>query len=159
MSQVPSQSAFSRLLILVGTMTGNAQYAAQAMAMQAEGRFADVTVQRMDGLDVSVFDRKDTLYLICTSTFGAGDVPDNAQALYASFDTAPRDLSHVRYGVFALGDSSYVQTFCGGGERFDAKLADFGAQRLGDIERHDAQSPQAAEDQASTWISTWHTSN
>jgi MioC protein len=154
-----SQPAFSRLLILVGTMTGNAEYAAQAMAMEAEGQFGEVTVLRMDGLDVSVFERKDTLYLICTSTFGAGDVPDNAQALYASFDAQPRDLSHVRYGVFALGDSSYLQTFCGGGERFDAKLADFGAQRLGSIERHDAQSPQAAEDQASIWMAAWLTSN
>jgi MioC protein len=39
----------------------------------------------MDGQDISVFD-EDALYLICSSTYGSGDVPDNAARLYDSLD-------------------------------------------------------------------------
>ena len=69
----------------------------------------------MDGLDISVFDNaaeEDAVYLICTSTYGQGDVPDNARALYDSLDSQPKFLGHVRYGVIALGDRTYQQTFC-----------------------------------------------
>ena len=114
-----------KLKILVGTMTSTADYVAQAIQMDCADLVDDIEVQLMDGLDISVFD-EDALYLICSSTYGSGDVPDNARALYESLDAQPRDLSHVRYGVIALGDSAYPQTFCNGGRRFDQRLRELG---------------------------------
>ena len=75
----------------------------------------------MDNLDASVFQRGGT-FLICTSTYGNGDVPDNAQALFNSLETEKPDLSNVTYGVIALGDTTYKDTFCQGGIRFDQLL-------------------------------------
>lgn len=143
-----------KLTILVGTMTGNAEYAAQAIQMDCADLVEQIDVQRMDGLGPEVFG-PDAVYLICSSTYGSGDVPDNARDLYESLDSRPRDLSHVRYGVLALGDSCYANTFCNGGRRFDERLAGLGARRLGEVFCHDASSGTLAEEVATAWAREW----
>ena len=110
-----------KLKILVGTMTSTADYVAQAIQMDCADLVDEIEVVLMDGLDISAFD-EDALYLICSSTYGSGDVPDNARNLYDSLDTTPKYLGHVRYGVIALGDRTYMQTFCFGGKKFDERL-------------------------------------
>lgn len=148
-----------KLRILVGTMTHTAEYVAQAIEMACADLVSEIEVQLMDDLGISVFDAepsKEVVYLICTSTYGAGDVPDNAQALYASMDAEPRFLGHVRYGVIALGDSStHAQTFCFGGKKFDERLQDLGAQRIGEICCHDASSETQPEAAGAQWCRAW----
>ena len=108
----------------------------------------------MDDLDASIFGTGGT-FLICTSTYGQGDVPDNAQALYASLETERPDLSAVAYGVIALGDLTYKDTFCEGGIRFDSLLTELGARRVGEILKHDASSGTLPEEVAAQWILPW----
>ena len=67
--------------ILVGTMTGTAQLCAQEMELALDDDDTKVATLMMDGLDSSVFSREG-VFLICSSTYGQGDVPDNARALY-----------------------------------------------------------------------------
>ena len=145
----------SRLLILVGTMTNTAEYVAQAIDMDCAGLVDRIEVRMMDGLDIRVFD-EDALYLICSSTYGAGDVPDNARALYESLGNEPKFLGHVRYGVIALGDQgTHPQTFCQGGRRFDERLSDLGAVRVGDVFCHDASAGTEAEVVGAAWCREW----
>ena len=149
-----------KLKILVGTMTSTADYVAQAIQMDCAELIDDIDVQLMDALDISVFDEasaKDAIYLICSSTYGSGDVPDNARALYESMDANPQFLGHVRYGVIALGDRTYLQTFCNGGKRFDQRLQDLGAQRIGDVWCHDASSGTMPESEGAEWCRQWLT--
>ena len=149
-----------KLKIFVGTMTSTAEYVAQAIQMDCADLINDIEVQLMDALDISVFDQadaKETIYLICSSTYGSGDVPDNARALYDSMDTNPQFLGHVRYGVIALGDRTYLQTFCNGGKRFDQRLQDLGAQRIGDVWCHDASSGTLPESEGTEWCKQWLT--
>lgn len=146
----------SRLLILVGTMTNTAERVAEAISLACTDLVDQIKVQRMDGLDIRVFD-EDALYLICTSTHGSGDVPDNAHTLYESLGSEPKFLGHVRYGVIALGDSFYHQTFCNGGLRFDERLADLGAVRLGEVFHHDASAGTEAEAVGTAWCREWLT--
>ncbi len=143
-----------KLKILVGTMTGTAEYVAQAIEMDCADLVSEIEVLAMDNLDISAFD-EDALYLICSSTYGSGDVPDNARALYESLDATPKFLGHVRYGVIALGDRTYQQTFCFGGKKFDERLAGLGATRVGDIWCHDASSGTLAETEAAGWCREW----
>lgn len=143
-----------KLKILVGTMTGTAECVAQAIEWDCADLVDAVEVLRMDAVDSSVFD-EDALFLICTSTYGSGDVPDNAQAFYASLDAQPRYLGHVRYGVIALGDSAYPQTFCHGGKRFDERLSDLGARRLGEVFCHDASAGTVPEEEGVAWCRAW----
>src|SRR5664279_4132587 len=142
------------LTILVGTMTSTAELVAQAVQLAAEDDDVRIEIKVMDGLDASVF-AGGGLFLICTSTYGQGDVPDNAKALYASLDTERPDLSAVTYGVIALGDLTYKDTFCEGGIRFDALLTELGARRAGEILKHDASSGTLPEEVAAQWIVPW----
>jgi MioC protein len=145
-----------KLKILVGTMTSTAEYVAQSIQMDCADLVSDIELVLMDGKDISVFD-EDALYLICSSTYGSGDVPDNARALYESLDTAPKFLGHVHYGVIALGDRTYMQTFCFGGKKFDERLQGLGAHRIGDVWCHDASSGTLAESEATAWCREWLT--
>ncbi len=147
-----------KLKILVGTMTSTADYVAQAIQMDCADLVSDIEVTLMDNLDHTVFSAEkaeDALYLICTSTYGSGDVPDNARALYESLDANPQFLGHVRYGVIALGDRTYLQTFCFGGKKFDERLADLGAQRIGEVWCHDASSGTMPETEGTEWCRQW----
>ncbi|MDP2017181.1 flavodoxin domain-containing protein [Hydrogenophaga sp.] len=147
-------SAPAKLLILVGTMTNTAEYVAQAIEIDCADLVSTIEVRLMDGLDIQVFE-EDALYVICSSTHGSGDVPDNARHLYESLASEPRYLGSVRYGVIALGDSAYPQTFCNGGLRFDERLADLGAVRIGDVFRHDASAGTEPEVVCTAWAREW----
>jgi len=142
------------LTILVGTMTGTAEMVAQEIQSVLESAGHAVTIRMMDNLDGSVFSGGGA-FLICTSTYGQGDVPDNAQEFFASLESERPDLSAVRYGLIALGDLTYRDTFCEGGLRFDSLLTELGAHRVGDILKHDASSGTLPEEVAAQWIVPW----
>jgi sulfite reductase alpha subunit-like flavoprotein len=142
------------LTILVGTMTGTAQLVAQEVELTLDGAETRVRTTAMDGLDAGVFSGGG-LFLICSSTYGQGDVPDNAKNLYESLKSMRPDLSGVRYGVIALGDRTYAETFCNGGRRFDAILSELGARRIGEIMLHDASAGTMPEEIAVAWALDW----
>ena len=147
-----------KLKILVGTMTSTADYVAQAIQMDCADLISSIEIDLMDNLDISVFSAdkaKDAIYLICTSTYGQGDVPDNARALYESMSATPQFLGHIKYGVIALGDRTYLQTFCSGGKKFDARLTDLGAQRIGEVYCHDASTGTMPEEEGTAWCRQW----
>jgi MioC protein len=143
-----------RIAILVGTMTGTAQLCAQEMELALDDGETQVETLMMDALDSSVFS-KDAFFLICTSTYGQGDVPDNARALYEHLQKTRPDLSQVRYGVFGLGDRTYAETFNFGGKRFDEVLTQLGARRIGERHMHDASSGILPEETALEWCQAW----
>ncbi len=142
------------LTILVGTMTGNAQLVAQELELMLDGGDLRAITRPMDGLDAAAF-APGGLYLICTSTYGQGDVPDNARALYEDLQRKRPDLSRVRYGVFGLGDRTYAETFNYGGKRFDDILTELGATRVGERHKHDASSGVLPEETAVQWCQEW----
>ena len=143
-----------KVTLLVGTMTGTAQLCAQEMELALDDGETEVETVMMDNLDASVFSRP-SVFLICTSTYGQGDVPDNARALYEDLKHTRPDLSHVRYGVFGLGDRTYAETFNFGGKRFDDILTELGARRIGERHMHDASSGILPEETALGWCQQW----
>lgn len=140
--------------ILVGTMTGTAQLVAQELELAWDDGDTKVETLLMDKLDCGAFAREG-VFLVCTSTYGQGDVPDNAKAFYEDLKTKRPDLSRVRYGVFGLGDRTYAETFNFGGKRFDELLAELGAVRIGERVQHDASSGVLPEEMAAQWGSGW----
>ena len=143
-----------RITILVGTMTGTAQLCAQEMELALDDGETSVETLLMDRLDASVFAR-DAVFLICTSTYGQGDVPDNAKALYEDLKARRPNLAGVRYGVFGLGDRTYAETFNFGPKRFDDLLAELGAERIGERFKHDASAGTLPEELALAWAQEW----
>ncbi len=146
-----------KLIILVASMTGTTERVAQAAQLACADLLDNIELLPMENLTPSVFDAAgpQPLYLICSSTYGAGDVPDNGQSLYYALDAEPRYLGHVRYGVMALGDMIYPETFCQGGKKFDARLQDLGAQRLGEVWCHDASAGTDPEVSGALWAAQW----
>lgn len=143
-----------KIHILVGTMTGTAQLVAQELELAWDDGETQVETLLMDKVDASVFEREG-VFLVCTSTYGQGDVPDNARALYEELRTKRPDLSRVRYGVFGLGDRTYAETFNFGGKRFDDILTELGARRIGERVQHDASSGVLPEETAAEWGAAW----
>lgn len=135
-------------------MTGTAEMVAQEVQTVLEAAGHAVTIHMMDNLDATVFGGGGT-FLICTSTYGQGDVPDNAQEFFASLERERPDLSAVTYGLIALGDRTYKDTFCEGGIRFDTLLTELGARRVGELLKHDASSGTLPEEVAAQWIVPW----
>ena len=144
------------ITILVGTMTGTAQLVAQELELRVDDGQTVARAVLMDNLSADAIE-PGKVYLICSSTYGQGDVPDNAKQLYESLRSQRPDLSSVAYGVIALGDRTYNETFCNGGRRFDDILAQLGARRIGDILFHDASAGTMPEEVAAEWIGGWVT--
>ncbi|MEO6320913.1 MAG: nitric oxide synthase, partial [Polaromonas sp.] len=64
-----------KLKILVGTMTGTAKLVAQTIQMECADLFSPIEIEPMDELGIGVFEAEnpeEVIYLICTSTYGAG---------------------------------------------------------------------------------------
>ncbi len=149
------QDMSSSVTIYVATMTGTADLVAEEIQATLEDEGAEVEVQPMDGLDATAFAAAG-LYLVVSSTYGQGDVPDNGQALAEALQRDRPGLAHVRYGLFALGDMTYARTFCGGGMTFDRILSELGARRIGEPMRHNASSGSLPEDEAAGWARAWY---
>ncbi|MDO9239784.1 MAG: flavodoxin domain-containing protein, partial [Methylicorpusculum sp.] len=66
--------------ILYGSQTGNAESVANDAANVAKTHGLKPIVQSMDEIDLAVLAKMEYL-LIVTSTYGEGDMPDNAQML------------------------------------------------------------------------------
>ncbi|MGJ6123568.1 sulfite reductase flavoprotein subunit alpha [Mycolicibacterium sp. Y3] len=117
------------LRVLYGTQTGNAEGVAGDAAAAAKAQGFDVTVSGLDEIALDEFAGL-RYVLIIASTYGEGEMPDNAELFWAalSSDQAPR-LEGVSYGVLALGDTSY-DGFCQAGKLLDTRLEQLGASRV-----------------------------
>jgi len=115
--------------ILYGSQTGNAEAVAHDAANAAKTHGLKPIVKGMDEIELAAFPGMEHL-LIITSTYGEGDMPDNAQMLWEAVasDSAP-PLPKLKYSVLALGDTSY-DLFCQAGIEWDNRLAALGATRL-----------------------------
>jgi len=135
-------------------MSGTAEMVADALLESIEETGLRGRIVRMEKATVEGL-RSGGVYLVCTSTYGTGDVPDNAKPLYAALGEQRPDLAKVRYGVVALGDSIYPNTFCFGGKRFDELLSSLGARRIGERLQNDSRSPVYPDDAAREWVGGW----
>lgn len=83
-----------------------------------------------------------------------GDLPDSIVPLYEGI----KDMyqPHLRYGIIALGDSTYAN-FCGGGLKFDQLLQEQGAKRIGEMLKIDASEDPEPESVSNPWVEQWAT--
>jgi len=146
-----SQAAAIPLLIAFGSQSGNAESLAKRLAREASGRGFAARAAGLDSLQPADL-IKDKNVLLITSTWGAGDMPDNAASFWDSINqngSSPK-FDGVQYSVLALGDKNYGDTFCLAGRKLDARLAELGAHRI--IDRVDCDVE--FDTQAKQWSSS-----
>lgn len=143
-----------KITILVGTMSGTAEMVADEIEQVLDEADHEVEVLSMDEVepDLLVAGGK---FIICTSTYGSGNVPDNAFELVEALENDAPDLSNMEYGLFVLGDRTYNDTFCDAGKIFDALLSKLGAKRLGEMHCNDASSSDLPEEVGPEWATEW----
>ena len=119
------------LTIMFGTQTGTAEMLSRQVSKQAKScGFAPqvVNMEDFEKVDLASIER----LLLLTSTYGEGDMPDNAKAFWKHLNNGSSpDLSKLQFSVLALGDTNYSE-FCKAGIDFDSKLEALGATRITD---------------------------
>jgi sulfite reductase (NADPH) flavoprotein alpha-component len=135
--------------VLYGTQTGNAEGLARRTTDAAKEQGLNAECEGLGSYDVADL-ADDDYVLIVTSTYGDGDMPDNAALFWdeLSSDDAPA-LDGVQFSVLALGDKSYPD-FCAAGKNFDRRLEELGAERV--AERVDCDIDY--EDPFEEWLDT-----
>ncbi|MBF0663617.1 sulfite reductase subunit alpha [Rhodococcus sp. (in: high G+C Gram-positive bacteria)] len=136
------------LHVLYGSQTGNAEAVAEDAAAAARTHGFAPVVCALDDMDLDRFASAGHV-LIVTSTYGEGEMPDNAELFWdaLSAESAPR-LERMHFAVLALGDTGY-DGFCQAGKLLDTRLEQLGAQRI--VPRVDCDVD--FEDAAAAWIS------
>lgn len=134
-----------KILLIAGSVFG----AAHSVADDVSERLLelDFKVTRNESPEASDLEQQEPdLLLVITSTTGSGDLPEELVPFLIQLQDTPPRIAGLRFTVIVLGDSSYGETFCGGGLAIDAALEDIGAQRVGgplQIDAIETDEPEA----------------
>ncbi|CNE55472.1 FMN-binding protein MioC [Yersinia kristensenii] len=139
------------ITLISGSTLGSAEYVAEHLAEKLEE--AGFSTETLHGPELDEL-TLDGLWLIITSTHGAGDLPDNLQPLLEQIEEQKPNLSQVSFGAVGLGSSEY-DTFCGAVRKLDQQLIAQGALRVGDILEIDVIQHEIPEDPAEIWVKNW----
>jgi len=120
------------VLVLYGSQSGTSEGLAQALAGKLQAAGGARLEPRVVGMDKfkDVAWASESRILMLTSTWGDGDMPDNAVAFWdwLKGPEAP-SMAHVKFAVLGLGDRNYAR-FCQAGRNLDGRFAELGATRL-----------------------------
>ncbi|MBY6188760.1 FMN-binding protein MioC [Marinobacter hydrocarbonoclasticus] len=141
----------AQIALIIGTTMGGAEAVADELQAQLEQNGHQVTPTLTPNLEDL---QTEPLWLVVTSTHGAGELPDNLHPFYDALNTQKPDLSQVRIALCGIGDSSY-DTFCGALDLLDPLLRSLGAIPVVDRIQIDVQAQEIPEDQALSWLEGW----
>ncbi|MCB5362757.1 flavodoxin domain-containing protein [Pusillimonas sp. CC-YST705] len=116
-----------RIAVIYASQGGTATELAERTAASLGARALVIPLNELEPASLARFGTA----LFVVSTYGEGDPPDMAQGFYrqALQWQTTAGLTSLRFGMLALGDSSYQQ-FCGFGRQMQEWLSSQGAQPL-----------------------------
>ena len=132
--------------IIVGSVLGASEYVADALAetLAEQGHSSNIHLSP----ELSQIDT-DAIWLVCSSTHGAGDLPDNIQPFAQQI--SKQNLSHIQFLIVGLGDSSY-DTFCFAAVKLQQILTDCHATLLAPAQHIDVLTHPFPEEVAVEWL-------
>jgi MioC protein len=139
--------------IIVGSVLGASEYVADALqeVLLRHKHSAEIHLTpQLSDLDQSA------TWLICTSTHGAGDLPDNIQPFAEQLKT--QNLTKNEFLVVGLGDSSY-DTYCHGSIQIENIMLVGGAKLLCPALHIDVLNHPIPEEAAVKWLQSWLETN
>ena len=139
-------SSTKKITILYGTETGNSKRLATDFATRARQKNIQAKVVGMDQYRLADLPKEEIL-LAVVSTHGEGEPPIAAKKFYDHIHNNGFKLPGLKFGVLALGDTSYP-LFCKTGEDVDEQLSRLGGERITQLQRCDLEY----EDDANQWF-------
>lgn len=157
----------SSVQIIVGSMLGGTEYVAEACEETLNKLDHNVDIHLKPDLKTVLNNTfhanneqnndsdlaKNPIWIICTSTHGAGDYPDNIKQFVSDLSNCDQDLSTVTFLTIGIGDSSY-DTFCKAAVDLSNLLISIGCKEIVQIKTLDMSEDIDPEDLAQQWIST-----
>jgi len=143
-----ADSATKKITIVYGTETGNSKRLATDFAAKAKQNHVHAKVMGMDQYRLTDLAKEEYL-LAVISTHGDGEPPAAAKKFYDHIHNNGFKLEKLKYGVLALGDTSYP-LFCKTGEEVDEQLNKLGGNRIVPLQKCDVEY----DEEASNWIDT-----
>ncbi|MES2869831.1 MAG: flavodoxin [Pseudomonadota bacterium] len=141
-----------KVAILSGSVYGTAEEVARhAKQLLADAGFEVLLNTRATLVDIQAFAPE--ALLAVTSTTGMGELPDNLTPLYCAIrDQLPAAWRGLPGAVIGLGDSSYGDTFCGGGEQIRELFSELGVREVQPMLRLDSSESVTPESDAEPWL-------
>lgn len=135
--------------IFAGSVYGNAQHVAE----EVQTMLGDEGVESEIFTDPSVDDFTDAeSVLVITSTTGQGDIPPNLEFFHAELRDSFPLMDNKPFAVVALGDSSYGDSYCGGGKQFFELLTELQGKAVSELFEVDAMETLAPEEEVVPWV-------
>src|SRR5919199_5462363 len=142
----PAKSAVNKITIAYGTETCNSKKLASDFATKAKKTGINAKVVSLDQYRLTDLP-KEEYFLTIVSTQGEGEPPAAAKKFYDHIHNNGFKLDKLKYGVLALGDTSYP-LFCKAGEDVDQQLNKLGGERIAPLQKLDTDYEEEAEE----WI-------
>ncbi|WP_159312378.1 FMN-binding protein MioC [Raoultella terrigena] len=139
------------ITLISGSTLGSAEYVAGHLAEKLEEAGYSSEIQHgplIEDLPT------DGIWLVISSTHGAGDIPDNLLPFYEALQEQKADLSAVRFGSVGIGSREY-DTFCGAIDKIDDALKACGAKQIGETLKINVLDHEIPEDPAEIWLGSW----
>jgi flavodoxin len=135
--------------IFVGSVYGNAQHVAEEAQTMFETKGIECEV--FTDPETSDFNDAEAVVVI-SSTTGQGDVPPNLEMFHSDLRDEFPLMSGKPFAVAALGDSSYGDSFCGGGRHFHELLLELQGKPVAEMLEVDAIETLAPEEEVVPWL-------
>ncbi len=139
------------ITLISGSTLGNAEYVAEHLAEKLAS--AGFSTKILHGPTLDQLEPQG-LWLVVTSTHGAGELPDNLKPLLTQIEQQQPDLSQLRFGAVGLGNSEY-DIFCGAIRLIANQLVARGARQAGEMLEIDVIQHPIPEDPAEKWLVDW----
>jgi len=140
----PAKPSVNKLTITYGTETGNSKKLASDFAAKAKKSGINAKLVSLDQYRLNDLPKEEYLLSII-STQGEGEPPAAAKKFYDHIHNNGFKLDKLKYGVLALGDTSYP-LFCKAGEDVDVQLNKLGGERIIPLQKCDVDYESEAND-------------
>ncbi len=145
---VPSKPVVGKITIAYGTETGNAKKLATEFAAKAKKNGINAKLVSLDQYRLNDLSKEEYFFTVI-STQGDGEPPAAAKKFFDHIHQNNTQLSKLKYGVLALGDTAYPQ-FCKVGEDLDTQLNKLGGERVISLQKCDTDY----ESEADVWFAS-----
>ncbi|MDF3932782.1 flavodoxin [Pseudomonas citronellolis] len=140
-----------KVAILSGSVYGTAEEVARHAKRLLEAAGLETWFEPRATLE-GLVEAAPQAFLTVTSTTGLGELPDNIQPLYYAIRDRLPNWRGLPGAVIGLGDSSYGDTYCGGGEQVRELYAELGLREVLPMLRLDASETVTPETDAEPWL-------